>query len=964
MNRLETTLFAVCLFCAGPAPAQVRIWPDPGLECRPVRLVLGSDSQQKVLKVAPSKVLNVPASLSIVNPALDTPARAKLRMRVAGTEDWQDCRYDRGAGAESGKYFRTSCTGPIVPFHVDSIEITAALPVGETSIHVAVNEEAPCLNSPRSDNGLTVSQGGKFFPMVGTTNKWVAVLDEIYVSGPSLEQYAADLASAYGVQIDTLIGGPFAFTFFGSPSKAKQLSSHYLVRFVQREIVYTGTGYVDSVLPFPGGLNSWALDRLDQRESILETQNYNGSDDRYRFPERNNLLDERPRVFVVDNAPLATHSAFSGLDIVRPAIPGLPAQCSVGQGGSAHGTQSLGMLVGTAGIVRLPPQQTVAVAALGSGSASCIAGTESQIVRGLLEVQRVAEAGDILSLSFGSNQVGMMLEMKVNELSELGLVVFAATGNALGQPVLSPASATGVLAVGGLDESGNDQLWVGLPGQGSSGSPGEVDFYGPADEVPAPNDSSPFAIATTFGTSLATPLVAGLGYYQVVTSSLSGVTTADFRSRIAERLRATATIRTANQVVVPFTPTRPLFDSPEPVPNGALLLASTASDGSGTWLVGKRTSDASILRVPTGTTASPTAPNLAATQVVFAGGENARCEAVAAGLENALVGCWSPALQGHLRSYRVDSQNDVTFAVEDGITTIGQHYPLAVAVDHLDGPTQISETTSVRTALQISLNGVNSIGNPVFGTQISLAVVRRGANQADTLVTVPLGLSGSAYSTNAALALNCHSNGDCDSYALLTRWDATGTVTNAVEFWRLKFSREAHLPVGAPSLVAERVDSGQFYNCHVSGWAYSLGLRAVAISVDNADSSQGNSRWSFVYNREATGFWGMSCGFDSSVRVATQASGPDVAVGRRGESWSSPSRGAFSRSSLVVSSVWDPGIHDFQTEFRSTIRTLHPRDRAPAVLNFRRVQHSLYGDDAIGLYSPDGEHWSIARVRP
>lgn len=625
------------------------------------------------------------------------------------------------------------------------------------------------------------------------------------------------------------------------------------------------------------------------------------------------------------------------------------------------------MAIGSFGIVRLPPRATVAVEALGGGFGGCASAPSTAIVNALEEVVQRADSGDVVSLSFGSSSFGMEVDMKIGELSRRGVVVLASTGNEASDRILSPASSPGAISVGGLDLIGIDVKWRGvIAGTGSNGRAGEVDFYGPSEEVPAPRDNSTTAFGTSNGTSLACPLVAGLAYYQLATSNFGGIPTSMLRERVEELLRTDATIRQLDQIVVPHTPTRPLYGSSRLVPGARLDLSSTSSDVSGLWLVGRRTAGPLALRVPTA--GSTSEPDVTRTQVVEQSSEvGSRCGAVAAGLDQVTLGCWSANVGGQLRLYAIDGEGVDSAARFEQALTLGSQYPLSVAVDHLDSATEPAETTAVRIAVVAGIEGSSEYGNPVFGSGRSVAVARRRVDQTWDLQLVSIGIPTSTYSLETISALACRTSGDCEAYALITR-TRTGVYpdTDAVQLWRVQFNVDPFVAVAPATLVAERSEPGAFYSCHVPNWAYSLGLTPVGLSVDGAD---GPIRWSFAYVRRATGFWGAECGFDYRVRVATQPMASlDVDVGRRGEDWSGPfgalSRGAFSRTGLVLASVWDPTIRDFRSEFVSTIRTIHGRGSAAAPDGLRHIQHSLYGDDALGVFNWGADEWSVARIRP
>lgn len=967
------SLALASLVFASPSLAASRIWPDPGATCRPALVRLAPGEENATVVFSTPRKFDFPTTLSIANAAVDSPNAAIVRFKLTSGV-WQHCVY--ALEPEHRKtYQRTECTTPnVTGLELQLAQVEAVMPAGESTLHVALREPPPCASTPRSYDNLTVTQGGKFFPKDNPeSSRWVAVLDELLISEEQIEQVANELAAQYGVTLLRLTHGPYGFSFEGSYSKAKGLAFNKWIRFVESDVDYFGYGYVDSKLLLQGTPNSWALDRLDQREALRDPNAFADStaeDHRYRFPEATRPLAARPRVFVVDNRALANHITFSGFPVTSVNVNGAPPQCPSSFLDSSHGTQSLAMLVGFAGTVRVVPRDTVHVAGLGQGGSgtgtTCTQATEDQVIEALRVVAMAAEDKDILSLSFGSERFGMKLDMQVRQLVDRGIQVFAATGNERRLSLYPPASVPGAFAVGGIQNTGaDDKYWDPDGEQGSNGEGPAVDFHGPAYQVEVPRDSSTQAMGQGKGTSLATPLVAGIAFYQILSSNLAGVSPPDLRDRVDAALRTTATVR-PTQIVVPFTPTSPVLAPVQSVPR-QILLTAAANDDRSTWLAGYRTTAGSgaLLRVPTGTATDPRAPNASATNVVWGGGANAQCRAVAASTNFAAAGCWSTLEQGRLRLYSVDSENNVqeTAAIAlDGV-------PIAVAVDVEDPESTFAANARVRVALVQPLLSIGPTGNPSTTNEMKLGVARQDTNGTWVVGTVGLGSSPVGYLGQAALALNCPrgDNGDlptdCDAFALIAR--ANGS---AVELWKLSFSSSLSQPVlGTPVLVAERVDTGPFSTCFIPGWAWSEGLSVVGLSVDNATNtgSTQTSRWSFAYNRIGTGYFGTQCGFDSFARVANNSSPIFDVTGPRGEAWSQFSWGATSRTGLALTSIWDPATAQFSNGLRSTIRTLHPRGAAPIPnANIRLLQHSSYGDDATALSSADGISWSIQRVQP
>lgn len=964
------SLALASLVFASPSLAASRIWPDPGATCRPALVRLAPGEENATVVFSTPRKFDFPTTLSIANAAVDSPNAAIVRFKLTSGV-WQQCVY--ALEPEHRKtYQRTECTtSNVTGLELQLAQVEAVMPAGESTLHVALREPPPCASTPRSYDKLTVTQGGKFFPKDNPeSSRWVAVLDERLISEEQVEQVANDLASQYGVSLVALMHGPYGFSFEGSYSKAKNLAFNGWIRFVESDVDYFGFGYVEAELPFPATPNSWALDRLDQRESHFETAEFaNGAstarDNRYRFPETSKPLGGgRPRVFVVDTDALTSHASFAGFTIDSQSVPGAQPQCPAGGMFSGHGTESLSMIIGKAGVVRAQPRQVVQVAGLGQAGSGCAAASQSQVVAALTTVASSAERGDILSLSFGSRGFGMVVEMTVSAIVQQGVLIFAATGNEKSLTLYPPASSDGAFAIGGIQDTGRDDKWD-QPDAGSNGMGADVDFHGPAREVQIAGDSSNLAIKAGFGTSLAAPLVAGIGFYQVLTSDFSAVAAPDLRDRVAEMLRGAATVRSATQIVVPFTPTRPVFGTSQLIPK-QVLLVEAANDGESTWLAGYRTNSGALLRVPTGTSSDPTAPNPGATQSIWHGGANSQCRAVAASYGQATAGCWSPSEGGSIRLFDVvDGVAQSTASLE--VTGV----PVAVAVDIADNQTT-DPNRNIRAALVQPVDYIESNGNPVLLQNMRLTFARKtGPNSWALAPPIDLFDSTRGYSPTASLAVNCPGPGvpggtapdDCDAFALITKVNGTG-VPLAVQLWKTTFNT-ANGSVGSPALLAERTGTPPFTLCSVPGWAGGQGLESVGLSVDTANANIFPfSRWSFAYNRLGTGYFGLQCGFDSQAHVVNGDSQYDVS-GPRGEAWSRFSRGEFSRTGLAVTSVWNPATATITHQLRSTIRTLHPRGAAPVPsTDVSSIVHSVYGEDAMALSSTDGVNWSIARVQP
>ncbi|MBE2252885.1 MAG: S8 family serine peptidase [Myxococcus sp.] len=901
-----------------------------------------------------ARKFNIPTTLRVHRPAVDAPLHAILRFRWGS--QWEFCSYQLEL-EQRKTYQRLECTtGALTSLSLVEARLEAVMSGGDGLLEAALAEPLPCASSPRSVDGLTVIQGGRFFPGTKPKDHWVAVMDEAVVAEELVDWTAQQLANEFGVDLGLITHGPYGFEFRSSSSRAQALALDSRIRFVEAMVEYRGAGWSEDKIPVPGSPTSWALDRLDQREANAELTLFaagdEGKDHRFRYPETAAPLNTRPRLFVVDTRARTSHSVFTALPAALPlSVPGASPQCTPGGGNlnSHHGTSVLSSALGRAGTLRLPPRETLVVEGLGLRGFYCDSADELQVVEALRQVAIRATARDLVVLSFGSDRLGMMTEMSVNGLVRNGVIVLAATGNEGRASLYPPAGAAEALAVGATEDLGLDNKWANSNGLASS-----VDFHAPGVAIETASDSSDTATMVANGTSLSAPFVAGIAAYHVMNGGLSG-TPDQLRGLVKDALVGTSRTRTATQLALPFTPTQPLFGTPQAVAS-TMLLANLANDGESAWLAGLHSgsSGASLVRIPL----VGNEPSVAGAQLLRSG-VGSRCLSVVATADGATTGCWSESVGGRLSIYQLNGGTATEVAAIDVVGV-----PVAVAAD-VEPSTTTFANTNVRAALSLPVLGM--VGpNPHLGTTMRLTIARRsGSGWSTSSLDFP-----GDYQSSSKLALNCprlefQQGSSCDAFALLTHDN-----NMSVRLYKVTFDESPGFPISAPTLIAERVDSGPFLNCFIPGWATGVGLVATSLAVDDVNlGGIAASRWSFAFNRGGSSYINGQCAFDHTSIGVNDASPMLDVVGPRGEYWVMTSRGAWSRTTLAVTSVWNPVSNTVETGLRSAIRSLHPRGGAIIDTNIRAIAHSTYGNDVLGndavaVSSADGVTWSIMSVKP
>eukprot|EP00741_Cyanophora_paradoxa_P016704 tig00020938_g16133.t1 len=231
-------------------------------------------------------------------------------------------------------------------------------------------------------------------------------------------------------------------------------------------------------------LPPWNLDRIDQRSPARDCS--------YTY----NSTGCGVHVYVVDTGIYAAHAEFEGrasmvFDAIRDSTDPNSADCN------GHGTHCAGTIgsrsYGAAKQARLYGVKVLSC----SGS-----GTNTGVVAGMDYVIRNHRKPAVMSMSLGGS-ASDSIDAAVARATDAGILVVVAAGNENTDACAgSPARAPPAVTVGATTSSN----W-----RASYSNFGEcVDIFAPGSAVPSTWIGSPGATNTISGTSMATPLVAGV----------------------------------------------------------------------------------------------------------------------------------------------------------------------------------------------------------------------------------------------------------------------------------------------------------------------------------------------------------------------------------------------------------------------------------------------------------------------
>ncbi|EHA50664.1 alkaline proteinase [Pyricularia oryzae 70-15] len=215
-------------------------------------------------------------------------------------------------------------------------------------------------------------------------------------------------------------------------------------------------------------------------------------------------------VYVVDTGIRISHQEFEGR--ARFGFSGVTGGTAFEEDGDGHGTHVAGTVAGkTYGVAK--KAQVVAVKVFGSdgtGQASWLLAGITWAVNDILA--RNAVSSSVINLSLSTNGPSTSLEGAVRAAWNQGIVSVSAAGNSDSPAAnLSPARIAETITVG-MTRADRRRSQIIPNIYGSNWGP-ELDVFAPGEEILSAGWRSDTDTRTTTGTSMATPLVAGLISY-------------------------------------------------------------------------------------------------------------------------------------------------------------------------------------------------------------------------------------------------------------------------------------------------------------------------------------------------------------------------------------------------------------------------------------------------------------------
>lgn len=788
-------------------------YPDPFRRCENVTLHLRSPdlsgpgvASTVTLALPEAQLLRAPPTLTIRSTLPETAAGRAAHLAYGANA----CDYSYAVAQQA--FILSGCA---------QMEGTRPAQASATSVTMTVNgidamrsfTVQAQLEAAPPCRGRPLLSAAKFFDRSdrdGIPGQWLVVLDERSVAPGDVTTVAQQLAGLGGGTVRaTFSAGPLGFAMSAAVDGARLVAAHGSVRFVESDVAFRGHG-ISAALPSA----EWALDRMDQVPSQPSAQ-----DMRFRWPETNLRVDQRPAVFVIDTQVRISHGVFSGF--TRTQRPILRSQCAFGTGSnSEHGTASASMVVGRLGTSQQLTRELIIEPALGSGGVplSCDFAQGPEIISALQDVQARSLAGDVVNMSFGGTALSGMIEMDINALIDNGRIVVASAGNEAARVNYPPANVPGVLTVGGTQQDDGEYSLTNF-------GP-EVDLYAPASNVHIALDTTDSAEGQRDGTSLASPLVAGLAFHATLqsTASTSRAYVNDIISEL--RLGAISLPRASGRTdALPFLHGRALeLGSLGFTSVGGLGDAAASGFGLFIGLRSQTAADSSLVRVPLDIAGVPLPGE--APQRVRGGAANETCFALGPRELNfpfeMLVGCWSPSGSA-LVSYRDDGQQGVT----------------ALSLPATDVPYRIATFTSLSAGFEAQVILINGqAGGSAYPLPTGRGIKLGTIDGSGVLRTVDVPAPSGKFSFGYAVGIDCATASACDAYVLSVDYTpfaalpADVIADDKVMLYKSTFNPSARIlsqPVlmSSRSVLLRRPDS-----CPLPNVAWGYGTLGVAVIGD------------------------------------------------------------------------------------------------------------------------------------
>lgn len=301
---------------------------------------------------------------------------------------------------------------------------------------------------------------------------------------------ANDLAAAYGASVDRTYSSALkGFSAVMSAEQARRMSNDSRIKLIEPDRI------VDVSSQQTGA--PWNLDRIDQRALPWDSiYNYAGA-------------GAGVHVYILDTGIRTTHQEFGGRASVAYDVIG------DGQNGNdcnGHGTHVAGIVGGsTWGVAKQASLHAVRVIPC-SGS-----GLLSGVLAGVDWVTANHLSPAVANISATAQGSSLSLEAAINNSIASGVVYTIASGNGAGDACnFTPARTPDALTVGASDQSDL---------RNSNGGPC-VDLFAPGIGIVSAGIASDTATATMSGSSMASPMVAGVAALYLSANPTAGSSTA------------------------------------------------------------------------------------------------------------------------------------------------------------------------------------------------------------------------------------------------------------------------------------------------------------------------------------------------------------------------------------------------------------------------------------------------------